>query len=129
MELNKTTGKRAQMDFVMGNKYGVVMKEDMKEKLFNNDWLSNRIKGVIDENINSHRNVGADIYIDDFDITPVIKEQDIHVDTVADSYIDDYPEYTGDINVDDPEKIQDRTEEIRDTSGDPINMFAINFRV
>ena len=39
----------------------------------------------------------------DFDITPVIKEQDIHVDTVADSYIDDYPEY-GDINVDDPEK-------------------------
>ena len=129
MELNKTIGKRAQMDFVMGNKYGVVMKEDMKEKLFNNDWLSNRIKGVIDENINSHRNVGADIYIDNFDITPIIKEQDIHVDTVADSYIDDYPEYTGDINVDDPEKIQDRTEEIRDTSGDPINMFAINFKV
>ena len=63
MELNKTTGKRAQMDFVMGNKYGVIMKEDMKEKLFNNDWLSNRIKGTIDENINSHRNVGRYLWV------------------------------------------------------------------
>ena len=43
--------------------------------------------------------------------------------------MEDHHEYSENLDKDDPDKIAAKTEEQRDTSEDPVNMFTFNFKV
>ena len=96
----------------------------------NNDFVVNKLKDTIDNvlynEINQQRR-GIGDYINDYDTTSKIRSDEIDIDDIAEEYINDAPQYTGNLDDDDPEKIAKKTEEQRDTSNDPVNPFKVSF--
>ena len=68
-------------------------------------------------------------FIDVYDDSPRIDRNEIDVDTIAEDHMEDHHEYSENLDKDDPDKIAAKTEEQRDTSEDPVNMFTFNFKV
>lgn len=129
-EISKYSGDRFNYETVSSVNGGALMniEKEYNKREQNNNFVLMQIKNQIDGVYNRERNFSSNDYLDLYDDTPTIKENDISVDTIAEEYKDDYHEYTEDLDKDDPEKIEQETAEKRDKSEDPPeNIFSFNF--
>jgi hypothetical protein len=102
----------------------VEKKNKTKNRMFVNNRIINEIHGEIDKFDGTYvkENVNTDFL---YDYTPDVKlkEDDVAVDVVADG--EQYHEYSENLDKDDIDKIAEETEEIRDKSNDPVNMYIL----
>lgn len=96
-----------------------------------NENIRKKIETAIDNSLDykkvtNNKQLTGD-FILDFDDEPVLKEGEISINPTRDnlSY-----EYSENLDIDDPEKIEKVAEDIRDKSNDPQNnLFSINFKI
>ena len=120
------------------NVYGAVMNsstdyitnvKNLKSNAKNNEYVKTKLMQAIDNNLglsNEFAKGNAESFIDVYDSEPKIGENEISVDVAKDN--NKIHEYTENLDKDDPEKVEQETEEIRDKSNDPVNMFTFNFK-
>lgn len=120
------------------NVYGAVMNsstdyitnvKNLKSNAKNNEYVKTKLMQAIDNNLglsNEFVKGNAESFIDVYDSEPKIGENEISVDVAKDN--NKIHEYTENLDKDDPEKVEQETEEIRDKSNDPVNMFTFNFK-
>lgn len=129
-EMAQYSTDRSAMDFVYGNVNNEEIVKSSKRREMNNDFVVNKLKDTIDNvlynEIDQQRH-GIGDYVNDYDTTSRIRSDEIDIDDIAEEYINDAPQYTGNLDDDDPEKIAKKTEEQRDTSNDPVNPFKVSF--
>ena len=132
---------RAMMDYVYGDGGRTKQIErDFRDRDISNNHIINRLKMSIDDNlgrsgfITEQFSYGAEDYLNSYDISPKIKEDDIAIDRIADEYLEDAPAYgkTDEKGVynfdnDEPEKFEAEVAEKRDTSDDPKSRFKTSF--
>ena len=130
------SSEQVAYEYVMGNK-GVAMtlNESFKQRDSSNNYIKQRLKqamddALIDQADNDQRLMNdRESFIEVYDDSPKLEKGEIDVDTIAEEFVEDHHEYSEDLDKDDPEKVAAKTEEQRDTSEDPVNMFKFNFKV
>ena len=129
------SSEQAAYDYVMGNKgAAMTLNESYKQRDKSNDFVRQQLKAAMDGALLNQNNDemlmnDRESFIDVYDDSPRIDRNEIDVDTIAEDHIEDHHEYSENLDKDDPDKIAAKTEEQRDTSNDPVNMFTFNFKV
>ena len=94
----------------------------------NNDYVKNKLMQAMDNSLGlstEYMRSNPESFINVYDTEPKIAENEIDVDIAKDST--KIHEYTENLDKDDPDKVEKETEEIRDKSNDPVNLFSFNF--
>ena len=129
-EMAQYSTDRSAMDFVYGNANNEEIVKNSKRREMNNDFVVNKLKDTIDNvlynEINQQRH-GIGDYINDYDTTSRIRSDEIDIDDIAEEYINDAPQYTGNLDDDDPENIVKKTYVQRDTSNDSVSSSKVLF--
>lgn len=123
---------RAAMDLVYTNSnYQQMYEKQFNKKDRSNEYLNTSIRHSFDQVMNNSEsnpyNFNFDSYINGYDNEPKITEDDISIDYIADENRDKVHEYSENLDKDDPDKISKETEEIRDKSDDPKELFKVDF--
>lgn len=113
---------------VMNNAGDIITKNKLaRTKDYNNDYLQFQIMKAMDSALDLDPDVrkNPESFMDLYDSSPKIDEKDVAVDYAKDN--ESYHEYSENLDKDDPDKIAEETEEIRDKSDDPVSLFKFNF--
>lgn len=126
--MQHSSDKIAYSNVMGGGDFLMRYEEDLKNRTSNNQYLSNSIRkatdNVLQQTMMSEFS-DAQVFLDMYN--PVqMSERDISIDYIADG--ETAHEYSEDLDKDDVEKITEKTEEIRDTENDPVNMFNFSFK-
>lgn len=116
-------------NMVMRNETDIVKRNQLSRKTdFNNDFVQYKLMKAMDSALDIDEQVkkNPETFMDIYDSEPKLKEDDVSVDVAKDS--DKYHEYSENLDKDDPDKISEETEEIRDKSNDPVTLFKFNFK-
>lgn len=93
----------------------------------NNDLVRYKIQSSIDKAIGNNNLIEQNMsFLDYYDNSPKLNENDISIDVAKD--VNEVHEYSENLDIDDPEKITKETEEVRDKSNDPVQLFSFNFK-
>ena len=122
-EMSKYSGDRYNYNVVTtkNGEQKMNIEREFANREKNNNFVALQIKNTIDNLYNDTANKSYDVesYFDAINDEPIINEEDIDVDVVSEEHKNDYHEYTEDLDKDDPDKITEETNRIRDTSKDP----------
>jgi hypothetical protein len=122
-EMSKYSGDRYNYNVVTttNGEQKMNIEREFANREKNNNFVALQIKNTIDNLYNDTVNKSYDVesYFDAINDEPIINEEDIDVDVVSEEHKNDYHEYTEDLDKDDPDKITEETNRIRDTSKDP----------
>lgn len=135
-EMAYYSSDRSNLDFVMGD--GGKMQHferEIKNIDSSQNYVFDRIRGAIDDNFKGMNNHASADYINDYIGPNSMTQEDIAIDAIAEEYMDDVHEYgktdkngIDHFDDDDPSKVEQRTNEQRDTSNDPApSKFAVSF--
>lgn len=103
--------------------------KDYKKRDTSNNYIKNKLMHSMDDAINGNdeNNATPQDFIDRYYNKDELKESDLTVDVAKDNK--SYHEYSENLDKDDPDKIEKETNEQRDTSNDPVNIFKFNFKI